>query len=192
MPREMSPAMLSAIAAQSLQPAIFLTATFVSGPVYLWTGYSPIVWNGNTWLGIGDLGSITPIEEGSTIEAKGLTISLNGFDATLLGHVLDEFLLGAPVVIYLGLFSGGALLDSPICCWAGRMDQPTIDVDGTTATISINCENRLLDMNVTVDKRYTPQQAQQDNPGDAGFQFVAGIAEALVYFGSIPSNSNNL
>jgi len=31
--------------------------------------------------------------------------------------------------------------------WAGRTDQPTIEMDGSTATISINCENRLVEMN---------------------------------------------
>jgi len=87
-----------------------------------------------------------------------------------------------------------ALLIRPdvACCFSGRMDQPTIDVTGTLATIAINCENRLVEMNVAVDRRYTDEDQQMDYPGDLGFQFVNGIQEAQIYWGRSPSSQNNL
>src|SRR5580704_16235080 len=102
--RAMSTAMLAAFSGTELQPAVFLSATFNSGPVYLWTGYGPIVWNGLTWLGIGTLGSIGMVDEGSTVEAKGIALQLSGFDPVALANVLGEFALGQPVQVYLGLF----------------------------------------------------------------------------------------
>jgi hypothetical protein len=69
------------------------------------------------------------------------------------------------------------------------MDQPTIDVDGTTATIAINCESRLLDMNVAVDRRYTNEDQQLDHPGDRGLEFVNSIQEVVIYWGRSPSSS---
>jgi hypothetical protein len=188
----MSSGMLTAIQSSELQPAIFVTATFATGPIYVWTGYGPVTWNGQTWLGIGTLGNITMIEEGATVEAKGITISLSGIDPTLLSDVLTEFLLGAPVTVYVGLFVSGALVATPLVAWAGRMDQPTIDVSAETALISINCENRLIDMNVSVDRRYTSDDAQLFAPGDQGFNWVSGIQEVTVYWGAKPNNSNNI
>jgi hypothetical protein len=72
------------------------------------------------------------------------------------------------------------------------MDQPTLDVTGVAASIAINCENRLVEMNVAVDRRYTDEDQQLDYPGDRGFEFVNGIQEAQIYWGRTPSSKNNL
>jgi hypothetical protein len=72
------------------------------------------------------------------------------------------------------------------------MDKPTIDVSGTSATITINCENRLVEMNVSAERRYTHEDQQVDYPGDLGFQFVNSIQDAQIYFGRYPSSKNNL
>lgn len=192
MPRAMSTAMLAAINASELFPAIFVEATFATGPVYVWSGMGSITWNAQTWVGIGSLGSISTIDEGSTVEAKGIALTLSGIDPTLLADVLGEFSLGQPVTVYLGLFNGGALIDHPITSWAGRMDQPTIEVDGKAAMITINCESRLLDMNTAVDRRYTADDQQRDWPGDLCFNFVNAIQEMTLYWGTAPTSAGNI
>jgi len=184
--------MLAALAGSELQCAFFVAANFASGPVYMWTGFGPITWNGQTWIGTGSLGSVSPIDEASTVEAKGLTLTLSGIDSSLLGDVMSEFALGLPVTVYLGLFNAGVLIASPITSWAGRMDQPLIEVDGKLATISINCESRLLDMNTAVDRRYTADDQQRDWPGDLGFNFVNAIQEMTLYWGTAPTTSGTI
>lgn len=191
MPRSMTAGMSSEIGGTLLRPAFFVQIQFGSETVYLWTGTQNIAWNGQTWLGVGALGSISTVEEGSNVEAKGVTLTLSGFDATLLTDVLVDFRLGLPVVVYLGLFDAtGALIPDPITSWAGRTDQPTVEVTGETASISINCESRLLSMNVAADRRYTNDDQQIESPGDEGFKFVAGIAEMQIYWGRTPTKSN--
>lgn len=192
MPRPMSSTMLAALQSSSLQPAIFVEAYFATGPIRVWTGFGTISFNSHSWQGIGTLGSISVIEDGATVEAKGITISLSGIDPTLLADVLSEFQLGAAVTIYLGMFSSGSLISSPLVAWAGRMDQPTIDVAAESAIISINCESRLLDMNISVFRRYTNEDQQIDHPGDRGFEFVPSLSERIVYWGRVPSNTNNV
>ena len=190
MPRTLTAPFLAAIQATLLRPALFIEAHFISGPLYVWSGFGSITWNSQTWTGIGTLGSVSTIEEGSTVEAKGITLTMSGIDATLLADVLGEFQVGLPAIVSLGLFdSTGALIADPVTSWSGRMDQPTIDVDGTTATIAINCESRLLDMNVAVDRRYTNEDQQLDHPGDRGLEFVNSIQEVVIYWGRSPSSS---
>ena len=193
MPRNMTQGFLGAMQGAVLRPALFVQAAFVSGPIYVWSGIGQITWNGQVWTGIGTLGSISTIEEGSTVAAKGITLTLSGIDASLLNEVMTEFQVGLPVSVTLGVFdTNNALIADPVCCFSGRMDQPTIDVTGTLATIAINCENRLVEMNVAVDRRYTDEDQQMDYPGDLGFQFVNGIQEAQIYWGRSPSSQNNL
>lgn len=195
MPRSMSTAMLTAIQAGELLPALFFAGTFANGPVYLWTGFGSISWNGHTWQGVGSLGGVSAIDEGTTIEARGITVTLSGIDTTLISDILGQLVLGLSVTVYLGLFSAASptsLIANPITSWAGRMDQPLLDVDGATATISINCENRLIDMNTAVDRRYTNDDQQRDWPGDLGFQFVNGVQEMTLYWGSSPTSQGNI
>ena len=150
-------------------------------------------WGGHTWTGVGSIGSVSTIEEGSTVEAKAITLTLSGLDSELLTGITDEFQVGLPVAVWLGVYDDtGALIADPVCAFSGRMDQPTLDVAGTTASVSINCESRLVEMNVAVDRRYTNEDQQLDFPGDRGFEFVNGIQEAQIYWGRSPSSKNNL
>lgn len=193
MPRSASSAMLTALSATQLNPVIFVQMQFVTGIVYIWSGSGPFSWSGHTWLGVGTFGSISTIEEAGTVEAKGVTLTLSGIDPAMLADALQEFQTGAPVVIYLGMFdSSGGLISSPITAWAGRMDQPTIEVGAAAATISIACENRLLEMNVAYDRRYTQDDAVIDYPGDRGFSFVNSIQEQNIAWGRLPATGVNL
>ncbi len=191
--RAMTSDAIAAITSPMVRPALLVQATFASETIYFWSGLGTIVWNGQAWIGIGSLGSISTIEEGSTVEAKGINFSISGFDPSALGAVMGEFQVALPALVFLGFFdAAGALIDDPVCCFSGRMDKPTLDVSGTSATITINCENRLVEMNVSAERRYTHEDQQVDFPGDLGFQFVNSIQDSQIYFGRFPSTKNNL
>jgi hypothetical protein len=221
-PRAISGGFLDAISSRVNKPALFFEVHFVSGPVYLWSGFQSIDWNGHTWLGAGGAINVSAVEEGSTVEARGITLSLSGVNTDFITDILDEFRVGLPAIVYLGFFetateSGGGsgyglggygeggygtggsssgdsntLIPDPVIAWSGRTDQPTIDMDGSTATISVNCENRLIEMNVAMDRRYTNEDQQLDFPGDRGMEFVNSIQDVRIFWGQVPSSKNNL
>jgi hypothetical protein len=192
-PRNLTADMVAALDADWIRPILFVTLNFTSTPVYLWSGAGSIVWSGQTWLGLGPLLSVSSTEETSTVEAKGITITLSGLDTTLLPDTLADFQLGLPVDVYLGVFaSNGTIVSSPISAWAGRTDQPTITIDGATASIAIACESRLLDMNVPAERRYTNEDQQMTWPGDVCFQFVDSLQEMTLFWGGYPLSQNNI
>lgn len=192
MPRNTTPEMVAALGQSVIRPALFVELHFVTEIVRIWNGLGTINWNGQKWLGVGSLGSISTIEEGSSVEAKGITITCSGLDPTLLNDTLENYQVGLPVTVWFGLFdAAGSLIPDPILSFAGRMDQPSLSVDGQTATISINCESKLLDMNVSSETYLTHEQQQIDFPGDLGLQFVNSIQDTTIYFGRSPSSSNN-
>lgn len=192
MPRPMSTAMLDWLNGTVLPIGVFVEATFLSGTVYLWSGMGSIVWNGQTWIGLGAMAAISAIEEGSTVEARGVTMTLSGFDPGLLPAVMTEFALLRPVVIYLVGFNEGEIIDNPLTVFSGEMGQPTVDVSGVTATIAINCESFLLDLDVATERRYTADDQQSDWPGDLGMNFVNSIQEITIYWGAAPTSGANV
>ena len=184
---------MAALLAQSEIPcALLFTGPFSTGPVYLWTGMGPLSWDDQTWVGIGTLGGLTPSDDGSTVEAKGIAVTLSGIDPTTFSDVLGEFLLGAPMTVYLAGFNGGGLIDSPIPLFVGRMDQPAMTIGAESAIISINCENRLIDMNTSGERRDTADDQQRDWPGDLGMNFVYALQEKTWYWGTAPTSSGNI
>lgn len=192
MPRNISSQMIAALQSNILRPAIFVEATFASGPLYLWSGWQPITWNGQTWQPLGSFGSVSMIEEASTVESKGMALELNGIDPNLLADVVDEFQLAVPAIVYLGLFdASGNLIPDPITAFSGRMDQPTLSVAADSAKITINCESRLLDMNVAAEQRYTNETQQFFFPNDLGMSFVSAIQDITVYWGRHPQSAGN-
>jgi len=192
-PRNLSSSMLAELQKAILRPVIFVEITLANETVYLWSGYGYYSWNGQSWAGVGSLGGISVIEEAGTVEAKGITLTLSGFDASLLTDVLGHFRLGLPVLVYLGCFDqSDSLIGTPTVAWAGRIDQPIVDVSATAAEISINCENRLLDMNTLVYRRYTNEDQQMDHPGDRAFEFVNSLQEVTIYWGRTPNSTNNI
>ena len=186
--------MLAAIEARILYPAILVNLGFSSGTLYVWSGIGSITWNGNTYTGIGQFGGFSTIEEGASVEARGLTLKLSGVDSTALADALQNLQLGLPVTIYLALLTGpaGTIIADPIISWQGRMDQPDIFVSGATSTISLKCESRILDMNVPTDRRLTQEDLNLLTPGDLGCSFVYSIMEVSVYWGSSPTSTQNI
>ena len=188
MPRGLTTAMQVALASDYVRPGILVEATFKSSTVYVWSGIGTVSWNGHSWQGVGSLGNLSTVEESSNVDAKGIAISLSGIDPTLLSDVLGDYQVGLPVNVYLALFdASNAIIADPLLSFAGRMDEPRITMDGQSATIDINCESRLVEMNVAVDRRYTNEDQQLDYPGDAGFAFVNSIQEVFINWGRTPS-----
>ena len=182
--------MQSAIQSNQLQPALFVSVQFASTTVYVWSGNSSISWNGHTWFGAGSLLQITMIEDGSNVEARGITITLSGLDPSILHDFLEEYQIGMAAMVYLGAFSGGTLIPDPIVCFPARTDAPSIDIGPDTIAISLNAETRLLEMNIAVDRRYTQDDQQLDHPGDNGFNFVPGLQFTAIYWGATPFQGN--
>jgi len=192
MPRAITTAMLDAMSSQFFQPAFFVQIQLSTGTVYLWTGIGPISWNSQTWSGDGSLLSVgNQIEDAATVEARGMAITISGLNPTLLASMLGDVQLGLPIIVWLADMSGGAPTDSPLILWGGAVDQPTVDVSGSTSALTINCENLLVSMNVPADRRYTQQDQQALYPGDLGCNFVTSCQEITIFWG-VATTTNNV
>ena len=185
MPRNLTTAMLNAITSPFFQPAVLVSIAFTGSTVNVWSGYGPITWNSTTYLGLGSLLSIGQVEDGATVEARGMTVEFSGLDPTLLPDALADFNIGLPMTIWLAAISGGAVVANPTILYSGATDQPSISIGPDEVILSVACESLLSVMNIPVDRRYTPQDQQMTYPGDLGFQFVYQIVDVALTWGGI-------
>jgi hypothetical protein len=78
MSRNLDPTLAGGLSAGLIQPVVLVQLTLNSGIERVWSGIGDLVWNGNTFSGVGNLGSIGPIGEGSAVKADGTTVTLSG------------------------------------------------------------------------------------------------------------------
>jgi hypothetical protein len=176
MPRPWSATMLAQLSAQKIRPVLFLQMHFNDGDIFVWSGIGNVTWNSQIWTGLGQLGTISSIEESSELKATNVTFTLSGIPQDLIQHALGQVRQGNAVKLWFGcLGDNNNVMADPLQIFAGRMDVPTIDEGAQTSTISISVENRLIDLNRSRERRYTNQDQQIDHPGDLGFQYVQFI-----------------
>ena len=168
-----------------LSPILFFEGEFATGNVYFWSGLGNISWNGQTWAGVGTLGSISALKETSDLIAQGATVTLSGIPSDLLSDCLDEARLGKRCWIYLGAFDdSGNIIADPYAAFAGRLDAPVLSDGDTTCMIQISIESILVDMKRSRERRYTPEDQAIEHPGDNCFQFVAALQQLTLTWGN--------
>jgi hypothetical protein len=182
--RTLSPTAIATLKSSYIRLGIFAELHFRSSIEYVWSGLGSISWNGQTWLGLGELGGISGVTEATDLTAQGITITLSGIRPALLTEVKDQVQLGLPAKIYLVLMDANVVPVDSISCYVGRMDQPSI-VEGTDSDIiSISVENRLSDLQRAQFRRLTDQDQRREFPNDDGFKFVTQLQDWVGSWGS--------
>jgi hypothetical protein len=89
-----------------LHPILLVTATFDSGTLRFWNGYSTLTFNGNDYTGAGNLLNITSSAETEELKANGITVGLSGIDSTIISLALNQPVAGRNIDIKMGFLSG--------------------------------------------------------------------------------------
>lgn len=184
MSRDLPTGMAAKLAAPALAPIFLVMLAWPTGTVYAWTGYGDIVWDGHTYVGTGNAGSISEVRETRDGAANGLTLTLDGIASAEIAHALEDDSQGQSGRVWLGLLTAAGALDGdPYLIFDGVIDVCPSEDNGETASISVQLEKELVDSRPR-GRRYTHEDQQVDFPGDLGFQYVAGLADKQVTWGN--------
>jgi hypothetical protein len=182
--RSLSNDMTQEVSASQLAPIILVSLSF-STPLNLWSGYGTITYNSTGYLGIGTLGTISPVEETTDLAARGISLQLSGVPTAMVAIALTENYQGRPCsVMFAAMASDGTLVSTPVTVFAGRMDVMSINDDGQNATIGMTAENKLVDFRRPRELRYTDEEQKSLFPSDKGLEFVNAIQEKEIYWGN--------
>ena len=168
------------------EQAIFIAvkAEFDSGTIRLWSGLGDASIDSETYTGAGDLLSISNVEENLELKSNGLTISLSGMDTTVLDYALTENYQNRYITLFLGYLMGGTNeVAGTLTLFKGRMNTLTISDNPNGSTITIDAENRLVDLNRPSNFRYTKESQNFLHNGDTGFNRVASLQDKEIIWG---------
>lgn len=206
MSRPIPAALLAALSASTIRPALFVEALFAGGTTRVWSGYGEMTAGGQTWQGAGNLLDISLVGETQEVRAQGVTVTLSGIPSALLSLALQEPYHGRIARIYLGAFADEGPPDTVLILdtmtgvyrlrdrstlliadlhpiFAGRMDVMSINETGETATIGIAIENRLIDLERAAEVLYTAETQERLFSGDKGLEYVAALSDRQLTWG---------
>jgi hypothetical protein len=153
----------------------FLELAFASGTVRVCTYNQTITWGGYDWLGMGQLGKISPVDESSGVASSAMTFELNISDPSILalaiGGVEEYRGLGAKLY-FCPLTDAAVLVDTPEICWRGVMDTVAVGVDGENGQIALRCETSAFGIKRRAIHRLNAAQQKQRHPTDTGLDFL--------------------
>jgi len=166
---------------------------FASETVRLWTGPGPLETNdGALWLGTGELGGMSGIEQAVNGQAPEGTFTLSAVDADIMRLARDEFaeeVRGRIARVYIQFFGvddpddpdNQRPLDNPYPVWAGRMLTPTFAFDaGGERSVTISAESLFSLRSRPRHAMYTDRDQQHRFPGDRGFEFVGSLVNKVL------------
>ena len=210
MSRDLNPDTIQSISENVVYPFFAVELQFDGNIVRMWTGQGTLVLADNSeWVGLGQLLSISAIEETSEMSVKGASISLSGIPSTLLSLALSEPYQGRIAKIYFGTFQQGSILQESSYyillqdgsrinledmsanlneLFSGYMDQMNIEESGDTATIEMMVENKLIDLERARVARFTSGYQKSVYPGDLGMDFIEDLQDKKISWGRAETN----
>jgi hypothetical protein len=186
MARDITVGLDNALQASRVRPALLVKIGTSGADIFAWSGIGDLVWDGDTYLGVGTFGGIDTVEETDEVEATGTRLILTGVPTALISVMLQSMEQGRPAQIWLAALDlvTNALIADPYLVFEGLTDVPEIDDAGDAAAIAVSTENRLIKLETPLERRYTDLDQKLRDPTDRGFEYVPGLQDKQILFGS--------
>lgn len=172
------------LAGSTVRASFLVHLDFLTDPQRLWNGHGELFAGGETWSGLGELGSISGIESALGGAAPVVTFGLSGVAPEIVAASLasSDEVKGRDATIFLQFFDEASqTLDDPYALWAGTMDLMRVKAEGPTSrTIELTAETLFTRRAVPPWGYLSDRDQQRLFPGDRGLEEVAAMASKSV------------
>ena len=180
----LDPSIINRLGADHQEIFLAVKAEFDSGSIRLWTGIEDLTISSEEYLGAGTLLSISSPLDDTEVTSSGVQISVSGMNETVLSYALSETYQNRPLTIFVGYLSGGTSdVVGTMTVFKGRMTALAVSDDPDGSTITIDAENRLIDLKRPSNLRYTKESQEFLHSGDKGFDYIQSLQDKEILWG---------
>jgi hypothetical protein len=170
------------LSAQDAAAALLVYLDWPGGAVRAWTGVGSVTWNAQTWLGVGNLGSIDKIVDSVDRADIGVDLSFNYLDDTLRNAIIATDPVGRAASVYLAAVNAAAgTITDAYEIFAGFMDRVEIEDAGSSGRIVVRLASELARLNRPTYYQLTHAHQQALFPGDLGMEFAPRMDEPIMW-----------
>lgn len=156
---------------------------YKTAPVRAHTGFGDIVIDGQTYIGVGQLGEIGVSPQTSNNGPSTMSLSMSGLDPTLVAGTLNERAQGSKVKVMVCSLDDDMRVTGAAITFSGRVSTQRFAY-GKEMTVEVEVVDRLADWQRKGSLRFDNESHQSIHPGDEFFVYTAQMAEKPIYWGS--------
>lgn len=152
-------------------------------PLYVHSRAGELDYDGNTYLGMGEYGSLNAINEDSGLTPQRVQLTLSNIGGYWNSQVITDGLQyqNKDVYIYLALLDEQrAIIGEPITIFRGVTGNLNF-TETDSSSITIEVMNQFAIWNRAANFRYTNAQQEELFPGDTGLQYVQDTLKAVLW-----------
>jgi len=179
----LDPAVITALNQPHVSALYALKLDLVSGISRIHSGLGPLVIDGETYYGVGSMGSVGPQKEQLSTSPTKLPVTLGGLDDSLLAEVMRERIVDRMAWLYLVVMGPDGVPLNACLQFKGRIAQTPIKA-GKTNTIQLTISNIFEDWQKGLNRRCTDESHRRLHPNDHFFRYQNEMADRAIYWGS--------
>lgn len=158
-----------------------------SGTVFLNSGTQDFLFDGETWLGVGGMGSLSGVPENITMGKSQITATLSHIPLAGLPDFVDEFTDNDPVgrnwSTYIAFLNEDFSIKAVQLMDSGFIGSPEMGESADAGSIALTLLNETTRLALVTFYRMTNQGQQSIWSGDRGFEYVTDINLAEISWG---------
>jgi hypothetical protein len=151
--------------------------------VYVTDYYTDIDVGNKTYVALGRLLGISPVQTDSDIKVQDIRLSLTGVDSVYFSSVLSYYYTDRKVEIYTAFMQDGEVIGDAIKIFEGRLDSPTIsdNPDVGESVVQITASNYLSDFDRKIGRYTNDTQQRSFYPNDDFFSLWGKIEKDTIW-----------
>lgn len=162
------------LADPAVAKTLLAAITQPDGVSHLWTGAGSVLWQGEEYLGLGDLCDVSEIVDDDQVAVSDLVFTLSGVDPAQL-QLLQSNVKGQTARLWFALVRRDlTIIPSPVALRVARLDVMTQKIETSlSATITVVSQADLWKSDQPNRAAFTTQEQQSLGYGDdTGFDLI--------------------
>jgi len=176
--RTLDSAISTALVQSTVRGIYFVRLCFDGGNAAWHSGFGNYSFDSVTYVGTGELTSISPVKEESGVKASGVTVSVSGIKQEIVALLVGQAYINRKAYVHFMPLDEGdqPVTETPVLLFKGSIDSINGNM-GASAGFTVTLKSRFADWERPQKILYTNVQQQQLHPGDLGMEFIAQMSQ---------------